>query len=116
LIVGTDRLTHDGILRARLHFHTAPNKAKLNGIEPLSRVSLDVPRVDPLRWKHLEYMKMVRSCSGTGAGIPLYIVLGQGMIFRSTNPRDKTFALLGIARDGHRLPFKLDYNESSRSS
>lgn len=31
-------------------------------------------------------------------------------MFKATNPRDKVFALLGISRDGRKLPFKPDYD------
>jgi hypothetical protein len=111
LACAAKRLGHDGELRRGLHYHTSPNIAKLYDLDPISRKSLDVPQVEQLRWTQLVFLTHARVSKGTRIGIPLSCMLGLGMSFKSTNPRDKIFAVLGIAEDGHKLPFKPDYYE-----
>jgi len=106
----TKRLGHDGDLMRRLHFYTGVSRTKDNKSYAVSRKGLYVPKVEHLRWIQLVNLTMARRSREGNIGIPLAVMLPLAVPFKSTNPRDRIFALLGISVDGHKLPFKPDYN------
>src|SRR5437588_765221 len=59
-----------------------------------------------------EIMQEMREKFQDGNPSPLMLLVHFTRMFKSTDARDKIFALLGIAGDAGQLPFKPDYQDS----
>lgn len=111
LAAATSRLCHDGELRRCLDYYTSPEVASMNSSIRSSEKDVNINVVEHLRWTQLASMTTFRTSKQAGIGLPLSVVLVMGGYFKSKDPRDEVFAVLGIAEDGRKLPFKPDYNE-----
>jgi hypothetical protein len=54
-------------------------------------------------------MTKIRLSVEKGNIFPLSLIIAMTMVCKAKDPRDKIFAVLGIAKDGHKLPFKPNY-------
>ncbi|OCK73557.1 hypothetical protein K432DRAFT_447772 [Lepidopterella palustris CBS 459.81] len=62
-------------------------------------------------WSNPKFMDVVREHLHNDMPLPLMDLLNLSTNFRSSVARDKIYALLGIASDGNKLPFKPSYIE-----
>ncbi|KAJ9644141.1 hypothetical protein H2201_007118 [Coniosporium apollinis] len=73
------------------------------------------PSLDYSYWLNAEIMATIRDQVQNGNPLPLAVLILGTLGFKSKDPRDKLFALLGIASDGADLPLTPSYNESVES-
>ncbi|KAK4096698.1 hypothetical protein N658DRAFT_480163 [Parathielavia hyrcaniae] len=104
--------TTSGQLERRIVHFTSPQSPGNGDASGLEVVGAD----RPLFYRAMvnaKYMSMVRHRVLDGDPLSLATLVMQSYnMFASTDPRDKIFALLGIASDGQALPFKPEYGRS----
>jgi hypothetical protein len=110
LINAMQRLGRDGDLMRRLHFYTGVSRSEDGKLYAASRKVLHVPKVEHPRWTQLGTLASARRLREGNIPTSLAVMLLITVVFKSTNPRDRIFALLGIVIDGYKLPFQPDYN------
>lgn len=111
LVAAANRLSHDPELRARLLQH---NLLKTTGSNTTAREheqNMTVNVFEEIHWAHLEFLNMLRVSTQGGKILPLAGLLVATLPCKATHPKDKIFALLGIAGDAQQLTSLLNYED-----
>ncbi|KAI9776854.1 MAG: hypothetical protein M1839_009302 [Geoglossum umbratile] len=66
-----------------------------------------------LKWPNAVAVASMRDLIRGGKPLPLSVLVLSTLQFKCTDPRDKIFALLGIASDGAKFPFEPGYADST---
>lgn len=92
-------------------YYNSPKVTSTNTYDQKLGRSATMNTIHQVRLAQLGSITPIRSSMETGNLSSLSVILPMTSVFKSTNPRDKVFAVLGIAKDSHQPPFKPDYNE-----
>ena len=111
LTAAAKRLGHDTVLKSRLLYHNTPKVSSTNTSDPRLGRSTTFNAVERIRWAHPEFLTRIRLSMEVGNILPLSLILVMTLPCKCKDPRDKVFAVLGIAKDGHNLPFKPNYKD-----
>ncbi|KAL2131406.1 hypothetical protein VTI74DRAFT_5139 [Chaetomium olivicolor] len=104
-----ERLKNSGQLERRLKYWMSPiASAYVNSSVGLEMTDAKTPGFYQAM-TNVWLMSLVRHRVLTGVPLPLGVLILSTRFFASTDPRDMVFSLLGIAGDGHALPFKPQY-------
>lgn len=98
----------DVALSSRMNYEHFPRSDSIE----TSGLGLPTGPLELLHWQNAAIMAKMRDKIRSGSPVPLMLLMAATLIFKSKDPRDKIFALLGIASDGTDLPFRPDYKES----
>ncbi|KAN0098890.1 Heterokaryon incompatibility protein (HET) domain containing protein [Hyaloscypha variabilis] len=112
LTAAAHRLGHNTELKTRLLRYNHEDLLKATAIsaqKPRHGTSVNVLQL--IHWPHLEFLNNIRHSTQIGTIVPLAFHLVATRVCKATDPRDKIFALLGIAEDGRKLPFTPNYKE-----
>jgi hypothetical protein len=112
------RLCSDGDLKRRLQYYNSPKATgsgtstsdRKGGQSPTGPTISTVSIIEQARASQVASKASIRLSMKKNTIDCLSVILPITSIFKSTNPRDKVFAVLGIVRDSHKMPFKPDYN------
>ena len=111
LAAAAKRLGHDSVLKSLLLYHNSPKVTSTTTPDPKLGRSTTFNAVEQIHWAHLEFLSSIRRSMQEGNIFPLALVLVSTMVRKSKKPVDKVFAVLGITKDGPKLPFKPDYDD-----
>jgi hypothetical protein len=106
------RLSTDTEFRRRLQYHNSPKVSSTSTPDRKLPRSQILSTIEQARAVQIATISLIRDSVQTHYFSCLSTILAMTSIYKSTNPRDKVFAVLGIARGGRALPFKRDYNEN----
>jgi len=105
-------LGSDTDLKCRLLYHLSPKTTSTSASDAKLGRSSTINTMEQLHWPNLEFITKIREVIRLGCPCSLAHALGMTIPYKSKDPRDKIFAVLGIANDGSKLPFKPNYIDS----
>jgi hypothetical protein len=105
------RLDTGTYLYARLLYHLSPKITSTNTSDPKLGRSSTINTIERLHLANLEMITRFRDVIRLDHLYPLAIALINTIAYKSKDPRDKVFALLGISNDSGKLPFKPNYKD-----
>jgi hypothetical protein len=104
-------LGSDTELKSLFLYHNFPKTTSINMLDTKLGRSSTVDVIQQFLRANLEFMTGIRESVQLGHPSPLALNLTKTISFKSKDPRDKIFAILGITGDGDKLPFKPSYED-----
>lgn len=110
-MVGVRSFNSDHKLRHFVLYNLAPKTTSTDVTVPEIGTESGGYDMTTLPWVNAVYMETIKEGIQNGSPLQLGSLVAMTIQFRSKEPRDKIYALLGIAEDNKKLPFMPNYKD-----